>query len=113
MNIGGIYTDPFHSPVTARANIFGFQGPWYGGLRILSRVMNNSNQFVALGCDDGLYFWTLTGTIDDTSNATEMDFTPKAPGVGLLSGQLRRGALDFLGTRPECRQYVVAPHGCC
>lgn len=106
-HIGGVYTDPFHSPVTASANLYGLPSPWYGGIRILA-PNNNSNKIdgiVCIGCDDGIHWWTLTGTIlppeqqDDGSNITKlsMDFTPKAPGVGLLRCGFDhvKGALHF------------------
>jgi hypothetical protein len=98
MNIGGVYTDPFHSPTTASANIFGFESPWYGGLRILGRNKEAPERFLCIGCDDGFHFWVLTGEFSDLpTGAVTMDFTPKAPGVGLLQCSYVPGALSFLG----------------
>jgi hypothetical protein len=98
MNVGGIYTDPFHSPTTASANIFGCGDPWFGGLRILGRNQQVPEKFVCIGCDDGYHFWVLNGEFTDLdSGALDMDFTPKAPGVGLLKCSYQPGALSFLG----------------
>jgi hypothetical protein len=100
LNIGGIYTDPFHSPTKVSANIFGFDAPWYGGIRLCGRVTKDSKQFVTIGCDDGVHFWVLTGEFTDPTNsngAVDMDFTPKAPGVGRLKCSYVPGALSFLG----------------
>ena len=96
-NLGGIYTDPFHSPTKASANLYNLPAPWYGGLRFLGRETTNSTNFTCIGCDDGIHFWTLTGALvdnddssttttddDDTVKKVIMDFTPKAPGVGRL-----------------------------
>lgn len=100
MNIGGIYTDPFHSSTTASANIFGFSAPWFGGLRCIATRNSNKDdpsKFITIGCDDGLYFWVLTGEFTDMkTGASNMDFTPKAPGVGLLKCSYAPGALSFL-----------------
>jgi hypothetical protein len=98
MNVGGIYTDPFHSPATASANIFGLESPWYGGLRILCRHEEAPEKFLCIGCDDGFHFWVLTGEFTDlATGAVSMDFTPKAPDVGLLQCSYVPGALSFLG----------------
>jgi hypothetical protein len=98
MNIGGIYTDPFHAPTTASANIFGFSDPWFGGLRFIGRNdKDGPSKFTTIGCDDGFYFWVLTGEFTDMeTGASTMDFTPKAPGVGLLKCSYAPGALSFL-----------------
>lgn len=88
-NIGGAYTDPFHSTVKAGANLYNLSGPWYGGLRFLARPSPSSTDFTCIGCDDGIHFWTLNGSFGGEKNAAgvekvTMDFTPKAPGVGVL-----------------------------
>ena len=99
-NIGGVYTDPFHSPVTCGANIFGVRAPWFGGLRICGRSSASDIQnFMTIGCDDGYHWWVLTGSFSDpTAGNVDMDFTPKAPGVGMLKCAFRpdASAIDFL-----------------
>ena len=95
--IGGIYTDPFHSPTTASANIYGVDAPWFGGIRICAKT--TPDEFLCIGCDDGLAFWVLKGAFTDDDGAMiEMDFSPKAPGVGLLkcSYSATAGTIDFL-----------------
>lgn len=104
MNIGGIYTDPFHSETSDNSsNIFGYEAPWYGGIRVCGRTSPDSKEFVCIGNDDGFHFWTLEGkfTGDDDDSAVEMDFTPKAPGVGLLQCSYQPGALSFLNDNKE------------
>lgn len=103
-NIGGIYTDPFHSPITAGANVYGVSTPWLGGLRILSPRPDDASKFICIGCDDGIHFWVLNGCFvgdtvaaDGTGRAVTMDFSPKAPGVGLLNCSYEPGRLSFLG----------------
>ena len=88
-NVGGVYTDPFHAPVTVSANLHGLKAPWLGGLRILGRPSVDSLDVVCIGCDDGIHFWTLYGSFSDSKDNSSiqtftMDFTPKALGVGLL-----------------------------
>lgn len=96
-NIGGIYTDPFHSPTTASANIFGYDAPWFGGIRICGSKKDSPQDFVCIGSDDGIYFWTLKGKYTDiNAGLIDMDFTPKAPGVGNLKCSYVPGALSFL-----------------
>lgn len=83
--IDGIYTDPFHSPTTAGANLYNLPAPWLGGLRFLARRRDDKSEFLCIGCDDGIHFWTLYGKVqDENTGKVVMDFTPKAPGVGLL-----------------------------
>eukprot|EP00961_Rhodomonas_salina_P047132 632815-Rhodomonas_salina.2 len=97
MNIGGIYTDPLHAPTTASANIYNIPGPWFGGLRFISWKKEEPEPFVCIGCDDGVHWWTLSGKFSDVSTgAIDMDFTPKAPGVGFLKCKYVPGALSFL-----------------
>ena len=90
MNLGGLYTDPNHSPITCGANLYHLPPPWYGGLRFLGRSTTSSTDFTCIGCDDGIHWWTLTGAFvigakaSDVVKKITMDFTPKAPGVGLL-----------------------------
>jgi hypothetical protein len=101
MNIGGIYTDPLHASTTGGSNIFGFSDPWFGGLRFIGRKNKDGtstpSEFTTIGCDDGFYFWVLTGEFTDMgTGAINMDFTPKAPGVGLLKCSYAPGALSFL-----------------
>jgi hypothetical protein len=93
-----IYTDPFHAPVKAGANIYGFGGPWYGGIRIIGRNKSAPSKFVTIGCDDGVHFWMLGGQFTDARLGTvDLDFTPKAPHVGMLKCLYVPGALSFLG----------------
>jgi hypothetical protein len=100
----GIYTDPFHAPTKASANIFGFASPWFGGLRFIGSSKETPTKFTTIGCDDGYNFWTLTGESTGSASvgeegapfAVDMDFTPKAPGVGLLKCSYTPGALSFL-----------------
>jgi len=69
----GVYSDPLHAPTTASANIYHLSAPWFGGLRVLSRTRSNSNQFVCLGNDDGVHWWTLYGSFTDKpSGAVKM-----------------------------------------
>ena len=114
MNIGGIYTDPYHSPTSGSSNIFGFNVPWFGGIRIIGNhnISNDddsddgnndddddddSNKFITIGCDDGFHWWVLTGKFTNKSKGhIDMDFTPKAPGVGMLKCSYKPGALSFL-----------------
>lgn len=116
MNIGGVYTDPFHSDTENNSsNIFGAAAPWYGGIRLCGQMsqQNANKDFVCIGNDDGVHFWTLKGSFLTNENAgqedqqqgdqattasarVQMDFTPKAPGVGLLQCSLQPGALSFL-----------------
>lgn len=97
VNIGGIYTDPFHSPTTVSANIFGCQAPWFGGIRVCGRTTDTAQDFVCIGSDDGFHFWTLKGAYTDMAlGAIDMDFAPKAPGVGMLKCSYVPGALSFL-----------------
>jgi len=98
MNVGGIYTDPFHAPITASANIFQVDAPWFGGIRILGRdTKDGPGKFLCIGCDDGFHFWVLTASFaDETTGSVDMDFTPKAPGVGMLKCSYAPGALSFL-----------------
>lgn len=102
MNIGGIYTDPFHAPTTASANIFGYNAPWFGGLRFIGSSKETPTKFTTIGCDDGYHFWMLAGEFTGGASgkegalAVDMDFTPKAPGVGLLKCSYAPGALSFL-----------------
>ena len=102
--IGGVYTDPNHSPTKASANLYKLKDPWFGGLRFLGQRQSSQNtkdpNFVCIGCDDGIHFWTLTGTFTDLTekpNKITMDFTPKAPGVGLLQCGFdsQAGAIHF------------------
>ena len=103
MNLGGVYTDPFHSPTKAGANLYNLPAPWYGGLRFLGRANADSTNFLCIGCDDGIHFWTLTGAFaadaapGDAVKKVTMDFTPKAPGVGFLQCGFddSAGALHF------------------
>lgn len=103
-NIGGVYTDPNHSPITASANLYHLPAPWYGGIRILGRQDPSSKDFLCIGNDDGIHWWTLKGTFTEDTTPTQevvakidMDFTPKAPGVGLLQCgfQANKGNLHF------------------
>ncbi|CAB9506530.1 expressed unknown protein [Seminavis robusta] len=92
-NVGGVYTDPNHAPTKASANLYDLKDPWFGGIRVLGRTdpasttSSTGTDFVCIGCDDGIHWWTLTGTFNDLKASppkVTMDFTPKAPGVGLL-----------------------------
>ena len=102
MNVGGIYTDPFHAPTTASANIFGYDTPWFGGLRFIGSSKETPTKFTTIGCDDGYHFWMLAGEFtggaygEEGALAVDMDFTPKAPGVGLLKCSYAPGSLSFL-----------------
>lgn len=98
LNVGGMYTDPFHAPTSASANLYNLPVPWFGGLRFLGRATEDAKDFVCIGCDDGIHFWTLLGEFTDaTTGKIRMDFTPKAPGVGLLQCKFEgnKGALHF------------------
>jgi hypothetical protein len=124
MNIGGIYTDPYHSPISGGSNIFGFNVPWFGGIRIIgnknisssnsnsnsnvkddnnddTNENNNNEKFITIGCDDGFNWWVLSGKFTNNkikNGDIDMDFTPKAPGVGMLKCSYKPGSLSFLDT---------------
>jgi hypothetical protein len=102
MDFGGIYTDPFHSETSSNSsNIFHFTAPWLGGIRVIGNLTSNlanSKRFLLIGSDDGHHFWTLEGNFtdnDETISNLAIDFGPKAPGVGLLQGFYRPGAINF------------------
>jgi len=103
VDVDGIYTDPFHSPIHAGPNMFGSVVPWYGGLRILARRSSSDHEFLCVGCDDGLHWWVLYGTGlylqangSICADAVQMDFAPKAPAVGLLHCRIEPGKVLFL-----------------
>lgn len=96
-DLDGIYTDPFHSPIGCGANVYSVPAPWFGGLRVLVPRGGPGGEggFLAVGCDDGIHFWILSGKYVDDGKI-EMDFAPKVPGVGLLQCRYEPGALSFL-----------------
>jgi hypothetical protein len=97
INIGGVYTDPFHSPTTVSANIYGLKAPWFGGIRIFGSTKEKPEQIQCIGCDDGVHFWTLRVEMQTgITGIMTIDFTPKAPGVGLLKCKYRAGDISFL-----------------
>jgi hypothetical protein len=94
-NIGGIYTDPFHSDTSNNSsNIFQVTAPWFGGIRVCATTA--TKKLLVLGSDDGHHFWTLEGKFANDDTAVAMDFTPKAPGVGLLQCLYPTGKIEFL-----------------
>jgi hypothetical protein len=92
-----LYAPYFAFLLGISSNIYGLSAPWYGGIRICGRSKEGDDEFLCIGCDDGVHFWVLNGKFSDASTgAVDMDFTPKAPGVGMLKCSYSPGALSFL-----------------
>lgn len=78
--IGAVYSDPFHA----------IEKSW-GGVRVIAA---SGDDVTVVGCDDGTHFWTLLGKFNDAPKLA-IDFSPKAPRVGLLSATARDAYLEF------------------
>ena len=67
--LGGFYTDPNHYQ----------EGSW-AGTRMISDLKGDapSKTITLIGSDDGVAFWTLSGTwLDETRGELTVDFSPK------------------------------------
>lgn len=79
--IGAVYSDPFHA----------IKESW-GGIRVIAS--SASGDVTVVGCDDGEHFWTLLGKFNNAPKL-DIDFSPKAPRVGLLAATARDAYLEF------------------
>ena len=100
--VDGYYLDPIHAPVSFVANIYGLTDPWMGGTRFMARMADKADSFVIVGCDDSHHWWTLYGMFSDkAAGLVDLDFTPKAPHVGMLKCSFKPGSISFLDDKGE------------